>query len=150
MKIRGSTYFLMLILAVTLFVIISSLTMESFSSKLLPLVIGGATFILAALQFAGEIKGVKTTAEEETTAPGTVWSGYLIATMWIGGFFVSIYLLGFMIAIAWFILAYMKMHGTGWLTAIIYAGVTTAVVYVMFGYLMKVELYPGIVFTLIR
>ena len=150
MKIRGSTYFLMLILAVTLFVIISSLTMESFSSKLLPLVIGGATFILAALQFAGELKGVKTPAEGETAAPGAVWSGYLIVTMWIGGFFLSIYLLGFVIAIAWFILAYMKKHGTGWLTAIIYAGVTTTAVYVMFGYLMKVELYSGIVFCLIR
>ena len=150
MKIKGSTYFLMLILAVTLFVIISSLTMKVFSSKLLPLVIGGATFILAALQLAGELKGVKTLAESETTATGAVWRGYLIASVWIGGFFLSIYLLGFIIAIAWFILAYMKTHGTGWLTSIIYAGVTTAAVYGIFGYLMKVELYPGIVFTVFR
>jgi len=148
MNIKGSTYFLILILAVTGFVIISSLTMKAFSSKLLPLVIGGATFILAALQLAKELKNAKTLAEGEMTATGPVWRGYLIAGVWIGGFFFSIYLLGFMIAIAWFILVYMKKHGTSWLTSMIYAGATTAAVYGLFEYLMKVELYRGIVLSI--
>lgn len=55
MKLRESSYFLMIIMAVMIAVIITSLGMEALKSKLLPIIIGSLVFILAAIALSGEI-----------------------------------------------------------------------------------------------
>jgi len=151
MKIKGNAYFLMLILAVILLIIIFSLTMEDLKSKLLPVLMGGGTFILATMELVRELRSGKTLTEDKRTTIGAAERrGYLIAGMWIVGFFLAIYLLGFNIATALFVLTYMKMHNTGWFQSITYAVLTTAGIYGIFQYLMKVDLCPGIVFTMFR
>ena len=154
MNLRGSSYFLMIIMAVMLTVIISSLRMEYLASKLLPLIIGGFVFILAAVALWREIvargrpeaavTGEAQTMEQEA---GVGLRRYLLAGAWVLGFFLAIYLAGFIIAIPLFILAYMKSHGTGWLATIIFTVLTPVLIYGIFELALKVDLYPGLLFA---
>ena len=154
MKIKGSSYFLIVIMIVMLVIIGFSLRMEYFESKLLPLVISSAVFVLAAIGLGREIKagikgeatvtGGETTEREES---GEGWRGYLLAGAWVAGFLLVIYLLGFLIAIPLFIIAYMKSHGTRWLVASTSAILTTVLIYVLFELGLGVILYRGLLLT---
>ena len=145
MKIKGNAYFLILILAVILLIVILSLTMKAFDSKLLPVLIGSVTFILAAMELVRELKSGKTVTEDKKATAGVAERrGYLISSIWIGGFFLIVYVLGFNIATALFVLTYMKKQGTGWLAAASFAVVTTAIIYGLFELILKVELYRGL------
>ena len=154
MKFKGNSYFLIVIMAVMLVIIGFSLRMEYFESKLLPLVISSAVFVLAATGLVRELKtGVKgkVTATEakmtEGEKPEEGWRGYLLAGAWVAGFLLVIYLLGFIIAIPSFIIAYMKSHGTRWLVAITSAILTTVLIYVLFELVLGVILYRGLLLT---
>ncbi len=140
-KMQGSSWFLVVIIAVMLAVIVLSLRMEYLESKLLPLIISGAVLVLAAIRLGKEIfKGVPDGSEET----GEGWRGYLISGAWAVGFFLAIYLLGFIIAIPLFILSYMKSHGTRWLVAIIWTILLPAFIYGLFELTLKVTLYRGL------
>ena len=154
MKIKGSSYFFMVIMVIMLVVIGLSLRMEYFESKLLPLVIGSAVFVLSAIGLWREILAGN---QQETTVTGgdttraeeaeESWRGYLFAGAWVVGFFLGIYLVGFIIAIPVFVLSYMKSHGTRWLVAIVFAALTTVLIYGVFEFALGVDLYRGLLFT---
>lgn len=154
MKLKGSSYFLIFIMVSMLVVIIASLRMEYYESKLLPLLISGVVFILAGMGLRNEIMakdGQQTKAIEDETG-GVVetkggWRGNLVAGAWLVGFFLAIYLIGFVVAIPLFVLAYMKSHGTRWLVAITSAVLTTAFIYGIFEFALKVDLYRGLLFS---
>ena len=156
MKIKGSSYFFMVIMAFMLVAIGLSLRMEYFESKLLPLVIGGAVFVLSAIglwreilagkkQEAAVTEGDTTKVTEEEAKES--WRGYLLAGAWVVGFFLGIYLVGFVIAIPVFVLFYMKSHGTRWLVAITFAALTTVLIYGVFEFALGVDLYRGLFFS---
>jgi len=156
MKISGSAYFFIVIMVIILVIIGLSLRMEHFESKLLPLVIGTAVFVLAAIGLGREIlaggeRQITTTEGEATTREetGEGWRGYLAAGAWVAGFFLAIYLLGFIIAIPLFILAYMKLHGTRWLVAIAFAIIIPILIYGIFELALGVILYRGLLLTLL-
>ena len=154
MKLKPSSYALIAIIIIALAFIISSLRLEYFESKLLPLLFGGAVLILAAVELVQELGarakvGSQVTAGEEGDATGEAVVGarnYLIAGGWIVGFFLGILMFGFVIGIFLFVFSYMKTHGTRWVVAALFAVVSTAVLYGGFDYLLGVDLYPGLVF----
>lgn len=101
MKIKGNSYFLIFIMAITLFVIAwSLLAMEYYESKLLPVIIGSAVFILAAvllrrdISAKGESEATPDGDGEGTDKPVEPLSGYLRQGAWVGGFVLAVYLLG--------------------------------------------------------
>ena len=154
MKMRGSSYFYIVIMVIMLVIIGLSLRMEYIESKLLPLIIGGLIFVLAAVGLRREIlagdereatvAGGETTRREEA---GGGWRGYLYTGAWVVGFFLAIYLLGFIIAIPLFIFSYMKSYGTRWLVAIIFTILTPLLIYGLFELTLHVILYRGLLFT---
>ncbi len=153
MKMKGNSYFLMVIMAIMLVIVGSSLRMDYFKSKLLPILVGSIVFILAAVALKQEIFPAKRQAAAGTglRAGGEVKQtgrAYLTAWAWVIGFFVAIYLIGFIIAIPLFILAYMKSHRIGWATAVTFAILTVAFVYGVFDLAVGINLYPGLIFTL--
>ena len=154
MKLRGSSYFFIVIMVIMLVIIGLSLRMEHFESKLLPLIIGTAVLILAVIGLGREIlaggeRQITTTEGEATTREetGEGWRGYLFAGAWVVGFFLAIFLLGFLIAIPIFILAYMKLHGTRWLVAIAFAILTPLLIYGIFELALAVILYRGLLLS---
>ncbi|MBI4186098.1 MAG: tripartite tricarboxylate transporter TctB family protein [Chloroflexi bacterium] len=152
MKLRGNTYFLMVIAGVMLAAIIASLSMQYFTAKLLPMVIGGAVFALAVTGLLKDI--LVRDGREKIVTPGKAdeseeakddLRGYLPSIGWVVAFSLSIYLLGFLIAIPLFALTYMKLHGVKWLQTIVFAILATALVYGIFERLLEVTLYRGLI-----
>ena len=155
MKIRGNSYFLMVIMVIMLVAIVISLRMEYRVSKLLPLVIGSSVLVLAAVGLWRDIKGTdrrgtgfsgSDTSSQEMTKKE--WHRYLLAGAWVAGFYLAVYLLGLLTAIPLFIFAYMKAHDTRWFVAIAFALISTAFIYGVFEIALRVELYRGLVFSL--
>lgn len=143
--IKPATYFLLVIMAVLLIVIVSSLRTESLYSKLLPLAIASCGLVLALVQLAKELLGKEAAAKTETEGKG-YWRGFFLAAAWLVGYTLFIYLLGFIIATFLFILAYMKSHAFGWFLTITVTVLTTALVYGVFILALQFHLYEGLLF----
>lgn len=148
MKLKPGSYFIMVIMAVSLAVILGALTLEYQSIKVLPIIVGSIVFILAAITLIRDLwakekpKGAVEQGEKETEL-----RRYWPTAAWIASFALAIYLLGFLIAIPLFILSYLKLQGRGWLRGIIIAGITTSLVYLAFELALQVKLYRGLLFT---
>ena len=134
-----------------------SLRMEYFSSKILPLVMGGFCIVICAIGIGQEIlakpKSGTTRGQDETASRKETeesWSKYAVAGTWVVGFFLAIYLLGFIIAIPLFILSYMKARGTKWLTAITFSIATGAFVYLVFVVALELYFYEGLISPYLR
>ncbi len=138
-------------MAIMLVVIGLSLGMEYFSAKVIPLIIAGISFSLAAIGLAREIWGKARPEIIDETGGGAEatesWSQYLVIGAWGVGFFLTIYLLGFFIAIALFVLSAMKFRGTRWWVAILFTIITPAFIYGLFELTLQIELYRGLLFT---
>lgn len=154
MKLRGNSYFLILIMAAMLAMVISSALIEYFESKLLPIVVGSAVFIMAGIELWKTRllrgKDIETTTRTETSEEVETfgsWRGYLLAGSWVVCFFLAIYLVGLIIAIPLLIITYMRSHGIGWLATITFTVVTPVLVYGIFKLVLEVELYPGLLLT---
>lgn len=148
---RKDTYVYIGVMVLMLVIIGNALTMVYLSSKLLPLIISGIVFVLAAIQLSREFLArnkPKATVTEETMGGGgeETWQGYSMVSVYIIGFFVTIYLLNFIIAIPMFTLVYMKKHGTRWRVTIISAAVITVLIYVVFELALNLNLYQGLLF----
>lgn len=136
-----------------LLVIGLSLQMESFKSKLLPLIIGILVFIMAALDLikstaAGDGKEVVFSQGVAVEAGGVQGRGrrYLYAASWVLGFFLAIYSLGFVVAIPLYILAYMKFNGISWTITIVSSAAASAMIYWTFEIVLQLDLYRGLLF----
>jgi len=154
MKIRGVSYFYILIIVIMLLVMGLSLRMPYFESKLIPLVVSGLIFILAAIALRRQIlieNKLRTTIKEYEAENGESniqeVRGYLIGVAWVAGFILAVYLVGFIIAIPLLILTYMRSHGIGWPSTVIFAVLLPVIVYFLFEVTMGVELHLGLLLT---
>ncbi len=147
---NGSQWSLIVVIAVMLIAIGSSLSLEFFASKLLPILIGTVVLILALIALVVEIKeaprlgapasGGETEFEGGTAAEVRI---FLAMAAWIFGLALSIYLVGFIISAFLFVGAYMKRHGSSWFSVILTAGLFTGVIHVVFNLALKTDLYNG-------
>lgn len=155
MKLKGVSYTYIVLIPTMSAVIVASLSLEYFSSRLLPMVIAGLVLVFAAI---GVVKESRQGNEKAGTAsakgPGSGealpdWRGYLPMSGWILGFFLSIYLFGFVAAIVIFVYSYLKVHGMRPRTSIVYALATAAITYALFGVALKIHLYRGLLPSLL-
>jgi hypothetical protein len=151
MKMHGSTFSLIVVMFLMAIVIALSMGLETLKLKLLPVIIGSATFLLAAIGLATDMIGEDEEEgarlgerKEAVEEPKKAGSGYTAIALWILGFFLAIYLIGFMLAIPLFILAYMKAHGIKWLPAITSSAAASVLIYAMFELLLKADLHKGL------
>ena len=153
MRMKQDIYIYTGVIVLMLGIIVNALTMEYFSSRMLPLIISGTIFILAAIQLSRGLlaRGApKVAAEDEETKGGgekkETWYGYMLVSAYVVGFFLLIYLLNFIVAIPIFTLVYMKTHDTKWRVAIPFAIVITVLIYVIFELALNLDLYQGLLF----
>ena len=126
--------------------------MPYIQSKILPLVLSGSILILAA---AGLWKDTRRKDMAATAVPDVEkgnelklnWQGYLGVVGWTAGFSLSIFLLGFLVSMPVYIFLYMKTHNISWFISTLSATLATAIVFLGFQTLLRVELYPGLLFT---
>jgi len=154
MKKREEVWAYIVVMVFALLVMAEALSMQYFSSKVLPLILSSLIFVfggvgLTKTLLARDESG--TTATQDETGSGKEdresWFRYSLVGAWVVGFFLAIYLVGFMVAIPLLVLSYLKTHGTKWRVAITFAVLTTAIVYGVFVFALKVYLYEGLLFS---
>ena len=157
MKKRENLYVYIVLMVFPLVFLSYAVGMKYMQSKILPLIIGGIVFLLIATGIIRELlskgESEKTTTEGKSDNEGKAgdsWSRYALVGTWALGFFAVIYLIGFTISIPLFLLAYLKAHGARWHTSIITAVLTGGFVYGLFVMLLKMNLYEGILFLMLR
>jgi hypothetical protein len=62
-------------------------------------------------------------------------------------FLIMIYVLGFLLGIPLFLFLYLKYQGLGWFRSLGIAAGLIILIYCMFSLLMKMRLYPGLLFS---
>ncbi len=151
MKGKGDINVYLVLIVSMIVVIVASLRMDQFASKLIPLVVGALTLLMASIGLWGEIRkrrsadasDSKVTASAEfAEAP---WTRQLSNMAWVLGFGAGIFLFGFLVAIPVFMLSYMAWLGVRWTASLITAVLTTAVSYYLFQVTMHVDFHPGLI-----
>ena len=149
MKISASAYSLIGVIIISFIFIGLSLQLSAFSSKLLPLIFSGLAIFLAAIKLGTELRNKDKASERGKSEPETGETvdgtnrNYLMAAIWIIGYFIGFFLFGFTVATAVFMLSYLKTHKTRWSIAIIITVITCGSIYSLFALLLRVELYQG-------
>lgn len=150
MKKSANFYFLVVVIVVMSWVVVTSIGFKRLEARLMPLMTSVATILLALGGLAVESrKGRKQTAEEEQ---GGIWSPdqarkFALFIGWVLGFLLAIYLLGFMTAIALAVLVYLKMQGRPWRTIITFTVLFTLCIYLVFELALRSDLYKGLLYT---
>lgn len=154
MKKRENAYAYIVIMVFALLIIAEALNMQYFSSKVLPLILSSIIFALGSIGLTKALLARDesgTTAARDETGNGKesreTWFRYSLVGTWVVGFFVAVYLVGFMVAIPLLLLSYLKVHGTRWRVATTFAVLTTAIVYGVFVFALKLYLYEGLLFS---
>jgi hypothetical protein len=152
MKLKSSSYFLLMILIFALLMGIAALGYSKIKDKTVPLCISGLVIVLGGIQLSKEILEAKKESKEkaENGVEGknafSELKSYLLVFAWIAGLVLSIYIFGFLISTFLFMTAYLKTTGSSWVMSIVHAVITTAVVYVVFIRFLGAELFQGVVF----
>lgn len=120
-----------------------------------PLIVGWATLVLCAVDLfactptrAGEwltsfLHRPRAVLDEDCLSPPREAAGML----WVAAMVALVWLFGFLIAIPIYVIAFMILQGRRPLiSAVVAAGVTTVLVYVVFEWLLRHELYRGLLF----
>lgn len=149
-KLSGTAYTYLVIMLVMIVLVVSSLELSYFASKLLPVAFAIIVFILSGVALGKDIqtrrKPKDSSCKIVTRAPpAEEIKGYLPIAAWIIGFSVGIYLVGFIIASVVFVGAYMKSHRSSWLASIITAIVCAGIIHFVFNTLLQSNLWPGII-----
>jgi hypothetical protein len=160
MKLRASSYFLIFLLLLMVGVIGVALGWRFRTAKLVPLVMGGFIFVMAAIQLARDIMAARRLSQTEAsaspdkagTASGAMtdkgeWRRFTLTLSWVVGFIVAIYIVGFLISIPIFVVSFVKSRGRGWLFSIATALLTVLVIYGIFEYALKLPIYRGLIFS---
>lgn len=148
MKIQPSSYYLIFILIVTGIAVGISLSFGSFTATLLPAIAGSTVFLLAAIQLLKELrtreKQQKAADEQQMTREDRI---NLLG--WLLGFPIAVYLVGFQIIMPLSIFLFLKLRGRSWLIAIVVAAATTILLYGIFQFALKIDLWNGLLFQLL-
>jgi len=152
MKLTGDARIYLFVLAICLFIMVWSLfgVDYRFESKLLPVLIGGIVFSLAAAGLWNEVRAQKT--DDTDLGRGSAiaresWRGYLVHFGWVSGFLLAIYLIGYLLAIPIFLFSYTKRLGSRFHVALTSALTVSAFIYMAFELALDVKLYRGLLFS---
>jgi len=153
MKIRPSSYFLIVILLFALTLGILSFTYPDLKTGLIPAIISIIVVILSVVQLRKELFKARQIAGEtgsgekvSATEASGEFRKYLLVLGWVAGFIFAVYIVGFLVSIPLFMFLYLKLHGQKWRISIIMPIIAIAFVYLIFVVLLKLVLFPGIVF----
>jgi hypothetical protein len=153
MKIKGETIFALILLAV--FVIIVGVGMGySRKARMLPLVLGIPGLILAGVIVtrscvkAGKIISQERSAgEQEVPEEASEQKKVLIMIGWVALLIAMIWVFGFLITIPVYMVLFLKTKGEKWPLTLGLALGSWAFLYWIFAVILKIILYPGILFN---
>lgn len=130
----------------------------SFRAALTPLLTTGAGVALSGLHLARSLAGRtgRTRAERADGEPPSgdeaAWvfatagrRSWTAALLWVGGFFLSTFVVGLAVTGACFAFAYIRVQArASWLVSVVYGAVVGLVVWLVFGLLFEIALPEGL------
>ena len=152
-KLKPSSYFLIAIIAIMIFVVIYSFTLQTVKLRTLPLIVSSFILLMSIIELRNEIarnsksiEAKKGMEHEGTGKEVTNVKGFFIAFGWLVGLFAGISLIGFLPGIALFMISFLKVNRVSWLVSIISTAIMTGVFYTLFIMILEIRLYPGLLF----
>jgi hypothetical protein len=146
MKTKHGAYFTIFIMLFSLAIVLGAYRYPYEAARRIPVLIGSVVFVLAVITLVLELRSKKKDTSDAEEEPSLI--SYWKTGAWVCGVGLSIYLVGFLVTIPLFLFSYLKLNSTGWRRSIIVAVITTAVIYALFEYVLKFELYRGLIFNL--
>ncbi|MDP2647199.1 MAG: tripartite tricarboxylate transporter TctB family protein [Desulfobacterales bacterium] len=154
MKLSNNSYFLFVVMLAMLVLFFSSLSLEFYASKLLPLFLSSSVFILSLIAFIQEIIspsgcGADKAQHDRNTGgkPAGLWRSFFPVGIWVLSFFLLIWLAGYLVAIPVFLFSYTRFHGSKWVNALLIGGITLATIYGIFELGLDITLYRGVLLS---
>ena len=139
---RGNLFFAVLLLLISILILKATLSYP-FKAKLFPLIVLVPVLILLIIQIIREVftlreKGVteEKKGEDFSTKHLTIW-------IWMAGAVLMLWVLGFMGTVILLPFVYLRFKKEGWLLSITFSIGCGIFFYGLFGYLLKMPLYPG-------
>jgi hypothetical protein len=150
MKDRKDILVFSIMMAIGAVIIGYSLSLQYFSGKILPLVIGIAILLISLVSLFRAIANrkagpkPKTGVEPAEAEPGL--KRHLSSTYWMLGYLAGITIFGFIVSTPVFVMAYMRTHGSRWFQSALAAAITTGIIYGLFVVAFRISLYKGLLF----
>lgn len=150
---KASRIFTFIFLVFVLFIILYSLRYNE-QARFGPLLVGILAAILIIIQLGREYFGKPMSEKAKTSDGGNGpaagfrknYLSYIEIAACLIGLLVLVYVLGILIGFVLFIFAYLKLHREGWVLTIALAFGIPAMIYGIFDFALRMELYQGIIF----
>lgn len=147
MSIGRGSWFIILILITMAIVFGMSLSFGALDAALLPAVVSGCVFLLAARELWKSLSQRENKPEAiGKTEPEVGRSARMTIGGWTIAFPLGVYVLGFEFAIPLSIFVHVKMLGRSWAVACAVSATTTLIIYAIFQFAMKIDLWKGLLF----
>jgi len=153
-RMTGNIWSLIVIMAIAILMVFSVINLAFYASKILPIMISAIVLLLSLVTLIMEVRESavsKGDAAGRQSKPEEVveLKKYVPITLSLLSYFLGIYIVGFVVATPLFLAGYMKVCGSTWRGTIITTVVFTVLFYALFIYLLQVNLYQGLLATLI-
>ena len=142
---RGNLFFAVFLLLVSLLILRATLTYP-FKAKLFPLITLLTVLILLMIQIIREISALKEKGVAEGRKNESFDTKYLTIWSWMVGTALMLWVLGFMGTVVLLPFLYLRFQRESWLLSITLSLGCGVFFYGLFGYLLRMPLYPGMIF----
>ena len=141
---RGSFIFTVALLLVS-FLLLKATLPYPFKAKLFPLIVLITVLILLMIQIFREAFALKKKATAETGKGDGFRSKHLTILFWMVGTVLMLWILGFMGTVILLPFLYLRFEKESWLLSICLSLGCGIFFYGLFGYLLNMPLYPGMI-----
>lgn len=149
-KAKGELIFSIVLMAYTLSFVVLSFTLESLSRRF-PLIVAGVMIIFLIIKIVRILKGAKLFDKEDMHPVSvkekviTPWREAFPTITWVVGLLLGLYIFGLVLGGILFTFFYVKYWGKQTTAAsLLSTFIVTILVYVLFGIIMKFQIYSGI------
>jgi hypothetical protein len=141
---RGNFIFTIALLMVSLLLLRATLPYP-FKAKLFPLIILITVLILLMIQIVREVVALRVKGATEKKRADSFRSKHLTILFWMVGTVLMLWVLGFMGTVILLPFLYLRFEKENWLLSITLSLGCGIFFYGLFGYLLRMPLYPGMI-----
>lgn len=141
---RGSFIFTLALFAVSVFLLTATLAYP-FKAKLFPLIILATVLTLIIIQIFREVFVLRKKSHAEREKEGSNRTKLLTVWVWMAGTVLMLWVVGFMGTVILLPFLYLRFERESWLLSINLALGCGVFFYGLFGFLLKMPLYPGVI-----
>lgn len=141
---RGNLIFTIALLLVSILLLRATLAYP-FKAKLFPLIILITVLILLMIQIVREVVALRVKGATEKKRADSFRSKHLTILFWMVGTVLMLWVLGFMGTVILLPFLYLRFEKESWLLSISLSIGCGVFFYGLFGYLLRMPLYPGMI-----